>query len=357
MIIENNKISIKEWVIEIQEWMSFLKSKLKIILIVTMFGSLVGLAIAVSKKVTYKAVLSFALEEDKGGGGSSGLGGALGLASSLGIDLGGGSGGAFAANNLAELMKSYLMVKKVLLKPIEIKGKITTLAEYYITINQLKKGWYTSSEFKNIHYLPNENISKFTFQQDSILHDIYKSLIGVKNLNISQKDRKTTILTIEVYNQDEIFAKLFCENLAFETSFFYIETKSKKSRTNVNILQKQVDSVKSELNIAISGVAKEVDNVYNLNPAYNIKGAPSKKKQIDVSANTAILTNLVVQLELAKITQRKETPLIQLIDRPFLPLEKYELDNFFYMLFGGISAAIIFTFFLILKNIYNRIIA
>ena len=150
---------------------------------------------------------------------------------------------------------------------------------------------------------------------------------------------------------------MFCENLALETSLFYIETKSKKSRTNVNILQKQVDSVKSELNNSISGVAKEIDNVYNLNPAYNIKGAPSKKKQIDVSANTAILTNLVVQLELAKITQRKETPLIQLIDRPFIPLEKYELDKFFYMIFGSFSAAIIFTSFLILKKLYNRIIA
>ena len=145
MIIENNKISIKEWIIEIQEWLLFLKSKWKITIIVMMFGSLVGLVIAINKKPTYKAVLSFALEEDKSGGGSSGLGGALGLASSLGIDLGGSSGGAFAANNLAELMKSYLMVKKVLLKPIEIKGKITTLAEYYLEINQLATAFHTSS--------------------------------------------------------------------------------------------------------------------------------------------------------------------------------------------------------------------
>ena len=123
-------------------------------------------------------------------------------------------------------------------------------------------------------------------------------------------------------SENEIFSKIFCESLARETSDFYIETKSKKSKINVDVLQKQVDSVKNALNGAITGVASEIDNVYNLNPAYNLKGAPSKRKQIDVQANTAILTNLVVQLELAKITLRKETPLIQLVDRPILPLGK-----------------------------------
>ena len=95
----------------------------------------------------------------------------------------------------------------------------------------------------------------------------------------------------------------------------------------MDVLQRQVDSVRNALNGAIIGVANETDNVYNLNPAFNIKGAPSKKKQIDVQANTSILTNLVVQLELAKITLRKETPLIQLIDRPILPLDKEQLGK------------------------------
>jgi uncharacterized protein involved in exopolysaccharide biosynthesis len=48
---------------------------------------------------------------------------------------------------------------------------------------------------------------------------------------------------------------------------------------------------------------------------------PSARKQVDVQANTAILTELVKQSELAKVTLRKETPLIQVIDRPILPKE------------------------------------
>ena len=354
---DNDEISLKELIIKIKEWVSFLKSKWKAILIVGTIGGLIGLTIAFFEKPTYKAVLTFAMEEDKGGGGG-GLSGALGLASSFGIDLGGaGGGGAFAASNLAELMKSRLLVEKVLLEPIVINGKTITLAEYYIQINELREDWNNKPDLKNIQFLPNVDRSNFTLQHDSILQTIYKSLIHPSNLSIMQKDKKVTILSIEVTSENEVFSKIFCENLAKETSDFYVETKSKKAKINVNVLQRQTDSVRNSLNGAITGVANETDNVYNLNPAFNIKGAPTKKKQIDVQANTAILTNLVVQLELAKITLRKETPLIQLIDRPILPLTKEKFGKLKSIIFGSFLAGFLFILYLIFGRLYKKMVS
>ena len=353
--IDNDEISLKELIIKIKEWGSFLISKWKYIIIVGTIGALIGLTIALFEKPTYKAVLTFAMEEDKGGGGG-GLSGALGLASSFGIDLGGGGGGAFAASNLAELMKSRLLIEKVLLEPVIINGKTITLAEYYIQICKLRNIWNTKPELQNIQFLPNANRSKFTLQQDSVLKQIHKSLINPNNLNIMQKDKKVTILSIEVTSENEYFSKIFCESLAKETSDFYIETKSKKARINVNVLQRQTDSIRNALNGAITGVANETDNVYNLNPAFNIKTAPSKKKQIDVQANTAILTNLVVQLELAKITLRKETPLIQLIDHPILPLQKEKFGKLKSIILGGFLAGFLCVLYLILGTLYRKIV-
>jgi hypothetical protein len=350
---DNDEISLKELIIKIKEWGAFLKSKWKAIFIVGFIGALIGLTIALFEKPTYKAVLTFAMEEDKGGGGG-GLSGALGLASSFGIDLGGGGGGAFAASNLAELMKSRLLVEKVLLEPIIINGKTISLVEYYIQINELREGWDKKPLLKNIQFLPGTDRSNFTLQQDSILQKIHKSLIDKEHLSIMQKDKKVTILSIEVTSENELFSKIFCESIAKETSDFYIETKSKKAKINVNVLQRQVDSVRNELNGAIAGVANETDNVYNLNPAFNIKGAPSKKKQIDVQANTAILTNLVVQLELAKITLRKETPLIQLIDRPILPLQKEKFGKLKSIILGGFLAGLLYVLYLIFGRLYNK---
>jgi hypothetical protein len=353
--IDNDEISLKELIIKIKEWGAFLKSKWKSIFIIGTIGAIVGLTIALFEKPTYKAVLTFAMEEDKGGGG---LSGALGLASSFGIDLGGaGGGGAFAASNLAELMKSRLLVEKVLLEPIVINGKTITLAEYYIQINKLREVWDKKPNLKSVQFLPNVDRSIFTLQQDSILQKIHKSLIDKEHLSIMQKDKKVTILSIEVTSENELFSKIFCESIAKETSDFYIETKSKKSKINVNVLQRQLDSVRNALNGAITGVANETDIVYNLNPAFNIKGAPSKKRQIDVQANTAILTNLVVQLELAKITLRKETPLIQLIDRPILPLQKEKFGKLKSIILGGFLAGFLYILYLIFGRLYRKMIA
>ena len=351
--IEKEQLTLKEIINKINEWTYFIKSKWQIILIAIVLGALIGLIFAFYEKPTYKATLTFAMEDEKGGGG---IGGALGLASSFGIDLGGvGGGGAFAASNLAELMKSRLIVEKVLLKPIKIEGKSTSLAEYYIKINELRDSWDKIMSLKGITFLPNSETLKFTLQQDSILQIIHKNLINENNLNIFQKDKKVTIITIEVNSQNELFSKIFCQNLAKETSDFYIETKSKKSRINVDVLQKQVDSIRNELNLSITGVASEIDNIYNLNPAFNVKGAPSKKRQIDLQANTAILTNLVIQLELAKITLRKETPLIQLIDEPRFPLSKNKFGKKKSLIVGGLISGLLSVIFLLFIEIYKKL--
>jgi hypothetical protein len=353
--IENDEISLKELIVKIKSIVVFLKSKWKIIFLISFIGASIGVGYAFLDKPTYKAVLTFAMEEDKSSGGG-GLSGALGLASSFGIDLGGtGGGGAFAASNLTELMKSRLIVEKVLLNPIKINDKNTTLAEYFISINKYREGWSKNPKLKSIQFLPNSNRASFSLQQDSILKIFHKSLTDKNSLSISQKDKKVTILSIEVISNNENFAKLFCENIAKETSIFYIETKIKKAKINVDVLQKQVDSVRNELNGAINGVAYEADNIYNLNPALNIKTTPSKKKQIDVQANSAILTNLVVQLELAKITLRKETPLIQLIDSPIFPLEKEKTSKLQALKIGLLIGGLFAIIYLLIVDSYKKL--
>lgn len=118
-----------------------------------------------------------------------------------------------------------------------------------------------------------------------------------------------------------MFSKCFTESLVKEVSDFYIESKSRKAKTNVAFLQKQTDSIRNELNSAISGVAQANDNTYNLNSALNIKRTPSAKRKVDVQANTAILTQLAKNIEMAKVTLLKGTPLIQIINQLILPLK------------------------------------
>jgi uncharacterized protein involved in exopolysaccharide biosynthesis len=351
--IDNDEISLKELIQKIQEWITYLKTQWKIIIGVAALGAIIGFVYASFQKPTYQATSTFVLEEDKGGGG---LGGAMGLASSFGFDLGGGGGGLFTSSNIIELMKSRLVVEKTLLNPVQVGGKEISLADYYIQINELKEGWAKKPALANISFPANADRFKFSLEQDSILQTISAGLTK-NNLVIAQKDKKVSIISLTVKTENELFSKLFCEQLLKETSDFYIETKSKKARLNVDILQHQADSIRAELNSAITGVAAASDNVYNLNPAFNVKSTPSKRKQVDVQANTAILTQLVAQLELSKVSLRKETPLVQLIDRPILPLEKEKVGRIKSFVLGGFLAGFLSVLYLVFGQLYKKLVA
>lgn len=344
---ENDEISLKELVGKVKEWIQYLLSQWKIIILAIIIGTCLGLAYSFTKKPIYTATLSFALEDEKGGGG---LGGALGLASSFGLDLGGSGGGIFTGSNLTELFKSRSMVEKTLLSPVNVNGKLISLAEMYIQNNEWRDKWNINPRLASVQFLPNSNSTLFTRVQDSIMGVMYQNLSN-GSLSVGQKDKKISIISIDVSSTNELFAKYFCEALAKQVGNFYVDTKSKKARINMAILERQVDSIRSELNSSITGVAVANDNTFNLNPAMNVRRAPSARRQVDVQANTAILTELVKQSEMAKVTLRKETPLIQVIDKPILPLHKEKFGKVKGIILGGFLAGFIVVFGLIIRRV------
>ena len=326
------QVSLKDVILKLTDWWRYLLSKWKLILFTGILGALFGLMYSFIKKPTYVAELSFALDDEKAGGG---LGAAAGLASQFGIDLGAGkAGGAFNGDNLLELMRSRSMVEKALLTSVTIHKKTQTLAELYISFNNLRDSW-SNKPYKDVNFHVNSDRSNFTLEQDSILGVFYHAI--KRNLNIDKVDKKLSIITIKVNSKNELFSKYFAENLVKIVSDFYIQTKTEKSSQNVIILQHQTDSVRRELNTAISGVASSSDVNPNPNPSLQIIRVPSLKKEVDVQANTAILTELVKNLELSKMGLRKETPLIQIIDKPILPLEKEEFGKLKGLFLGGVS--------------------
>ena len=350
--MENDEITLKELLEKAKEWYSYLLSQWKIIVLAGVLGAALGLAYSISKKPIYTATLSFALEDEKGGG----MSGALGLASSLGFDLGGGSGGgAFSGANLTELFKSRSMVEQTLMQPVRAGTDTISLAELYIQTKEWRKVWNEKPKLSVIQFPPYTKRKYFTREHDSIMGKMYEDL-SKTSLTVAQKDKKISIISIDVKSENEDFAKAFTETLAKQVSEFYVDTKSKKARMNMAILQHQTDSIRAELNGAITGVAVANDNTFMLNPALNVNRAPSAKRQVDVQANTAILTELVKQTELAKVTLRKETPLIQVIDRPILPLPKERFGKAKGILLGGILAGFLIVLGLIGRRLINTIV-
>ncbi|WP_396165665.1 lipopolysaccharide biosynthesis protein [Flavobacterium sp.] len=347
----NDEITLKELLLKAKEWYTYLLSQWKMIVLAGSIGALLGLGYSFTKKPIYTATLTYALEDGKAAGGGLGS-----LASSFGLDLGsaGSNSGAFAGANLMELFKSRAMVEQTLLAPVTQNNKTISLAEMYIQDKKWRNKWEEKPKLKNITFLPNSDKSKFTRAQDSIFGEIYKEL-SKYSFTVEQKDKKIAIGTITTKETNELFAQQFTLALTKTVTDFYIETKSKRAKENMNILVRQTDSIRSELNSAITGVAVANDNTFGLNPALNVKRVPSARRQVDVQANTAILTEIVKQAELAKVTLRKETPLIQVIDQPILPLPKEKFGKAKGILLGAILAGFLTILGLIIRRIFKEL--
>ena len=343
--ITNSRFTIKDAFLKCREWYKYFLTRWIVIVVFGLLGGALGFIYAYMQKPVYKANLSFAIDSQEG----DGISGALSLASQFGFDLGGSPGGIFASANLMELFKSRNIIEQTLLLPSK-DNKNISYAEQFIQSQHWREKWAEKAELKNLQFLPNADKEKFSRVQDSVMGAIYM-MITKSALNVFQKDKKIDIITIEMKSGDENFAKNFTEALANQVSAFYVSTKNKKALMNMAILERQRDSIRSELNGAITGVAVSTDNTFGLNPALNVQRTSATKRQIDVQYNAAILTELIKQTELAKMSLQKETPLIEIIDKPVLPLQKEKLGKLMGLIIGGFSGGIFILCILVFRRL------
>lgn len=342
----HKEITLKELAIKSNEWVSYLRSKWLIILIGCVIGIVLGYLYASYKKPKYVAASTFALEDANGGGS---LGQMAGLASMVGIEIGSsGNGGVFQGDNLIELYKSRTMIQQSLLSEADFDGKKQLLIDRYLDFNNLKAKWPQHPNLKNINFRVNKD-ARLSRAQDSILGEVVKE-IGKNNLVVTKPDKKLSILKVQVTSKDELFSKAFDDEIVKNVNEFYVQTKTKKSLQNVAILQHQTDSVKRALNGALAGMASLTDANPNANPARQILKVPSQRRQVDAQANTAILTELVKNLEMSKVSQRKEMPLIQMIDAPVLPLTKLATTKTQGMVSGFFLAGFLMSILLLVRR-------
>lgn len=300
----------------------YLLSKWVIILAITLCFGILGVLYAWLQKPIYIAEMSFTTETES----ASKLGAYAGIAAQFGFDLGGSTNNMFEGDNLVDLLKSRNLVEKTLLSNSG-NGKSLMIDEYLKNIEYKPKGNEGEINFSG-------DVSSNTRVEDSLLTVVYKDILG-QELEVFKKDKKISVIIIKMKNRNEHFAKRFVELLALNTIHFYTDYKSKKSRQNVEILQRQTDSVRSILFGSINDVA--VINDLNVNPLRQAMRIPAQRRQVDVQVNSTLYGELLKNLELSKLALRKETPLIQIIDTPRFPLEKKKLGRFK----GGIVFAFI----------------
>jgi hypothetical protein len=315
-------------------------------------GGLLGYFYANSKSIIYTADTTFVLEE---GNNKSGMIGQLGgIAGLTGINMAQG-GGIFQQDNIIELYKSRSMVVRTLLSEVENNGKKQLLIDRFLDFNEIRSSWKDDPKLYNLKFELKPQSENLRLQ-DSVLGEIVKT-INSGSLNVSIPDRKLNIIKVEVKSPDEIFAKVFNDQIVKNVNDFYVQTKTKKALENLSDLQFQTDSIRNILNGTIYETAVISDATPNLNPVRQILRAPAERSRFNAEANKVILSQLLQNLELAKLSLRQETPLIQVINYPVYPLEKDRLSKVKAILIGAFLFVGITVLFFSIGLIYNRILS
>ncbi|SFV27394.1 Wzz/FepE/Etk N-terminal domain-containing protein [Thermoflavifilum thermophilum] len=345
-----DEISIKDLILKFREWIQYLRSKWLILLICGIVGAALGLVYSLVSRPKYIATLTFALEENSS---NDLLSSYAGLASQFGFNLG-SSGGVFSEDNIMQLMQSRLMITRTLLDTIyDARGRMMSLADYYIDMNHLRRSW------KKNHHIPVDlsfpagiSADSLTYIQDSLMGKFCESI--VKNyLDIEKSTKEGSIISVTCTAPDELFAKTFADDLVKHVSLFYIQTKTKRAASNLNVIQARLDSVRQAYHAALYGTAVSTDQ--NLNPARAIVSVPTITKQTQAQILGAEYAELVKNLEIARMTLLQETPLIQIIDRPILPLKERKVGKLKGLVLGGFIGGVIAIFILMIRKTYQDI--
>lgn len=341
-----DQFTLKEVIQNFLDLLSFFISRWRILVLAGFLGIVIGALVSMFKKPVFHAQTSFVLEEGSGGS----MGQMSGLASLVGVNLGslGSETGLFQGDNIMELYRSDRMIGETLLSPFDEEH---LLIDRFVDFEDLEEKWRNKVDISSMDFnIPREY---FTISQDSVIKEVSK-LIREKQLAVEKPDRKLTILSVMISSKDELFAKVFNERLVEKVNAFYQETKTKKTGENLAILQSQADSVKAILNESIGSYASLTDRVPNVNPLLSAAKVQSRQRQVDVEATGAIYEEIVKNLEIAKVNHRNNSPLIQIIDSPRLPLSRTEIRLFKGMVLGALFGAFLALVILYFGRMYQR---
>jgi uncharacterized protein involved in exopolysaccharide biosynthesis len=350
----NDVITIAELIQTISKWWKFLLSKWLIILIAGLIGGGLGILYSLYKKPKYTAKLSFAIVE---GGSNFGL---ADLASSFGFGgLFGGNSDAFSGDNLLEIISSKKAVEQTLLTPVIYKGKQKTLADVFIQISGFRKKWNKEKkvpELKTLSYPVGQPRDSFTRVQDSIMNVFYQMVSSPKALTIARKSKKVSIVNLSFTHRNEFFAKNFVELLMDQTYQFYLETRTAQIRANVDMMQQKADSVKILYEEALYKGAL-IPQV-NVNKAMRLASVPLLKQETNAQLYGTVYAEVLKNLEALKLELARQTPIVQIIDKPRYPLFNDRLGKLKGLIFGGILGGILIIIILMskyyIKNILNE---
>ena len=334
----NDEITVKQLFVILIDYKNYLLSKYKKISIFVLFSLMISYILLNDKDDNYTATMTFVVEANSNS--SFGGGAIAGLLGQTGFNLGQftGASNTYSQENVLELIKSRSVIIASLMNTHIIDNKKTLLIDHYTLINDFQPRLVIANE-------------KNTFKIDSLSNIIWKHIINEDKIKI-EVSKFSNIISLSYTSLNQIFAKAFVDELINETTNQYIKHNTNQTVSTLDFLEERADSVFNELEIAEEQYAaiKDVNE--------RIIKASGRLNELQLLRKVEVLNTMYVELvknlELSKLTMLKNTPLIYIIDRPILPLQK-DNKKVLYIIFITIFSFFLSVFYFILVKFIRDI--
>lgn len=329
MNTNNHKTAaLTEVINAIQGYFSFVLGQKKLFGLLMLSTVLFAMIYGFFQSPKYEATSSFVLEEKSSAGG-----GLAGLASQYGFDmnsLSGAGSGLFSGDNILDIVKSRVIVEKVLLTKLDSTVQGPTLADLYLDFTGLGKKLVKKGKAVDFYKIKNGQTTSVL--QDSVLFAIYEK-VTKDNITVDRLNKKGSIFKITTITDNAIFSKIMTDRLLFETSKFYINIKTNSASDNVQKLQRRADSLSSILNTKSYNAA--AFQILDPNIAYKSLSVPGELSQRDKTIVYSIYAEVVKNLEMGRMSLVNQMPNIQILDQPKYPLIDQRKSFLFLMAVGA----------------------
>ena len=345
MSLPNNTIAFTEILASANNFVKFIQSKVKLLALLIILGSILGLMYYFITSNKYQATATFIVEEKSSSSGLAGMAGQLGFDIS---SLTGGNAGLFDGDNILEIIKSRNIIESVLLSKLDINDSLqkNTLADLYYETSGLKnKLSGKSDDLAKLNFSNLKNGAAHSIIQDSVLYLMIEK-INKENLNVQRTNKKGSIISINTVSSSPQFSKLFSERLLNETSELYIKIKVGNLSSNINRLQNKADSLQALLNR--TSYQSAALNTFDANEAYKSSSVPEEMSQRDKLVLNTLYAEVVKNVEVLRISLINQKPIIQILDLPKFPLVNQKKSFLFIELIGILAGLALGLVYLLL---------
>lgn len=309
-----DEITLKELILKIIEFKNEVFSKGLFVLVFCLISIGLALYLRYTAPNIYSAQVSYMLHESAAGGGNIG-----GLLGNFGI---GGRQSSSNLSKLVELSKTEKILRSVLNDSCSIDNKKDLISNHLINQydfynNQWSKSSLGSDEFKFNAQSKTSNDLK----TNSAYKSIVGRILGGKNyaslITTSFNDETGILKTTANTNNAELSIALATKLFANLDSF-YVQNTTEKEQLNLDILQAKTDSLWTEIRSSEYSLATYKDNSLRLlRKTDQIKEVQLSNK---IRMLYAALGKATGNLEMADYALKHQTPFLQTIDIPYLPL-------------------------------------